>query len=94
MYYGCRHVNDVMSVTTSNHKHRVIITLQTDFFDEQEAYVRQMIATSTDNPPFWTALGLIMNQYDGLALGYAATQQPGQNLTNFAFQLLNGDGTS
>lgn len=64
----------------------------TNWLDQQEAYVRQQILTPTGNLQFWEQVGLIMNQYDGLVAGYNLTAAAGQQLNNFAFQMLNGQG--
>ena len=63
-----------------------------DFFVTQDEYIRAMIATAADNRAFWDALGLIMNQYDGLIAGYNATAPADQGLSTFAFAAMSAIG--
>ena len=63
-----------------------------DFFVTQDEYIRSMIATAADNRAFWDALGLVMEQFDGLCAGYNATAQAGQGLPLFAFAAMSAIG--
>lgn len=63
----------------------------TDFLSAQDAYLRGNVASLNSSVPFWSQLGLIFGQYDGLVQGYTVNHAPNQDLAPFAFQLLNGN---
>lgn len=42
--------------------------------------------------PYWVTAGLVLAQYDGLIDGYHSVQTAGQELSPFAFFVLNGCG--
>jgi hypothetical protein len=47
---------------------------------------------SNGNDSFWRHVGLIFQQYRGLIDGYGDHHLPGQELDEWAFQMLNGNG--
>jgi hypothetical protein len=61
------------------------------FFLQQEAWMVEMIE-SNGNDSFWRHVGLIFQQYRGLIDGYGDHHLPGQELDEWAFQMLNGNG--
>ena len=62
------------------------------FYEVQDAYARANIANPTENYEFWSHLGLIVAQFDGLLSGYNQAAAPNQTLSAFYLYFLNGAG--
>ena len=60
------------------------------FFVTQDAWTRAQVAANSS--PQWTAVGLVLAQFDGLMAGYAAVAPAGAALDTWAFQQLNAVG--
>jgi hypothetical protein len=63
----------------------------TAFMDTQEQWTKATAAAKKASDPFWRSVDMLMQQYDGLAAGYA-TCMPSKPLPAFALQVLNGVG--
>lgn len=68
----------------------VIPAMYEQFFASQDAYARANAASNTSQP--WAALNLILNQFDGLAAGYAATAPAANALSAWSLQQLSAIG--
>eukprot|EP00038_Savillea_parva_P007022 m.167351 g.167351 ORF g.167351 m.167351 type:complete len:562 (-) comp12814_c0_seq1:149-1834(-) len=64
------------------------------FMSEQEAWAKEQVKAADPTDVFWTNVGAIMSQFDGLVEGYNHAVQAGTvpAVDRFGFQLLNGMG--
>ena len=62
-----------------------------DFFHEQLQWSRDQVSQHKGDV-YWQNVGLILAQLDGLLAGYNAVAPKDQQLTEWAFSLLNGVG--
>eukprot|EP00928_Gymnodinium_smaydae_P013326 TRINITY_DN14870_c0_g3_i2.p1 TRINITY_DN14870_c0_g3~~TRINITY_DN14870_c0_g3_i2.p1 ORF type:complete len:578 (+),score=72.87 TRINITY_DN14870_c0_g3_i2:112-1845(+) len=65
-----------------------------EFMDQQEAWMRSMVAQHGNSDPFWAHAGNLLAQLDGLIAGYATAARQGvvPHLDEFTFKMLSASG--
>ncbi|XP_050392205.1 phospholipase B-like 1 isoform X1 [Patella vulgata] len=89
------HHKNVLDIFFNKPESAVIIPKLMKYFAAQDQWMRKMIKENAKKDPFWTHVGLVTSQFDGLLEGYQAarlTQKSLPDLQMYDFQMMNSNG--